>query len=254
MKFKFNLKRELKIGAAIIVVLAFIAFTERRQGSIAVKDITIKIENVEENHFLEEEDITGLMQLNQEGVKGATLESVNLKDIEKKIKMNPFIKDAQLYSDLKGNLVVKAEVRRPIARIVRNDGPDGYIAEDGTVMPVSDKFTSRVVLISGGYVRQLLKQKTVSETEEGAQLMDLIKTIREDEFWAAQIAQLDIDSKANITMYSQVGDERIEFGQPDNLETKFKKLKIFYKEILPRVGWNKYSRVNLMYEGQIVAE
>jgi cell division protein FtsQ len=254
MKFMFNLKRELKIGAAIIVVLAFIAFTERRQGSIAVKDITIKIENIEENHFLEEEDITDLMALNQEGVRGATLESVNLKDIEKKIKMNPFIKDAQLYSDLKGNLVVKAEVRRPIARIVRNDGPDGYIAEDGTVMPVSDKFTSRVVLISGGYVRQLLKLKTVSETEQGAQLMELINTIREDEFWAAQIAQLDIDSKANITMYSQVGDERIEFGQPDNLEPKFKKLMIFYKEILPRMGWNKYSRVNLMYDGQIVAE
>lgn len=254
MKFKFNLKREIKIGAAVVVVLAFIAFTERRQGDIAVKDITIKIENVEENHFLEEEDIVDLMALNQEGVKGTTLDKVNLKDIEKKIKMNPFIKDAQLYSDLKGNLVVKAEVRRPIARIVRNDGPDGYIAEDGTVMPVSDKFTSRVVLISGGYVRQLLKQSNVAEMESGVQLMELIKTIRDDEFWNAQIAQLDIDSKANITMFSQVGDERIEFGQPDNQEIKFRKLMIFYKEILPRMGWNKYSRVNLMYEGQIIAE
>src|SRR5690348_1595868 len=187
MKFKFNLKREIKIGAAIVVVLAFIGFTERRQGDIAVKDITIKVENVEGNHFLEEEDIVDLMALNQEGVKGTTLDKVNLKDLEKKIKMNPFIKDAQLYSDLKGNLVVKAEVRRPIARIVRNDGPDGYIAEDGTVMPVSEKFTSRVVLISGGYVRQLLKQKNVSETESGVQLMELINTIRDDEFWNAQI-------------------------------------------------------------------
>jgi len=254
MKFKFNLKRELKIGAAILVVLVVIAFTERRQGTIAIKDITIKIENTQENHFLEEEDITSLMKLNQEGVKGASLDEVNLRDIEKKIKMNPFIKDAQLYSDLKGNVVVKAEVRRPIARMVRNDGPDGYIAEDGTIMPVSDKFTSRVILISGGYVRQLLKQTNVSETESGVQLMELINTIREDEFWSAQIAQLDIDSKANIDIYSQVGDERIEFGQPDNVESKLNKLMIFYKEILPRVGWNKYSRVNLMYEGQIIAE
>ena len=64
-----------------------------------------------------------------------------------------------LYSDLKGNLVVSAELAQTIARIVRNDGPDGYIAEDGTIMPVSDKFTSRVVLISGSYVRQLLKHE-----------------------------------------------------------------------------------------------
>ena len=67
-------------------------------------------------------------------------------------------------------------------------------------------------------------------------LMDLINTIREDEFWSAQIAQLDIDSKMRITIFPQVGDERIEFGKPENMEVKFKKLMIFYKEILPRTG------------------
>jgi cell division protein FtsQ len=254
MKFKFNLKREVKIGAALLVVLGIIAFTERRQGNIAIKDISIRIENVNENHFVDEADVADLMQLDQASLKGAEIASVNLKDIEKRVKAEPFVKDADIYSDLKGNVVVNVELRRPVARIVRNDGPDGYIAEDGTVMPVSEKFTSRVVLISGGYVRQLLKQKLVQETEDGALLMDLIKVIREDEFWSAQIAQLDIDSKAKITMFSQVGDERIEFGKPDNQEMKFKKLKIFYKEILPRMGWNKYKRVNLEYEGQIVAE
>ena len=143
---------------------------------------------------------------------------------------------------------------RPIARIVRNDGPDGYIAEDGTIMPVSEKFTSRVVLVSGGYVPQLLKQNNMHEKEETQKILDLINTIRQDEFWSAQIAQLDIDSKTRITIFPQVGDERIEFGKPENTEVKFKKLMIFYKEILPRTGWNKYNRVNLEYEGQIVTE
>ncbi len=143
---------------------------------------------------------------------------------------------------------------RPIARIVRNDGPDGYIAEDGTIMPVSEKFTSRVVLVSGSYVAQLLKQNNMHEKEETQKILDLINTIRQDEFWSAQIAQLDIDSKTRITIFPQVGDERIEFGKPENTEVKFKKLMIFYKEILPRTGWNKYNRVNLEYEGQIVTE
>ena len=121
-------------------------------------------------------------------------------------------------------------------------------------MPVSDQFTSRVILISGSYVKQILDQNKLGATESGVQLMELINTIREDEFWNAQIAQLDIDSKMRITIYPQVGDERIEFGKPENVETKLKKLMIFYKEILPRMGWNKYDRVNLEYEGQIVAE
>lgn len=254
MKLKFNLKREIKIGAALLVVGIFIAFTERRQGDVAIKDITIKIENLNENHFVDENDVLDLMELDQETLKGAGLEEVNLKEIEKRVRQEPFIKEADIYSDIKGNVVIRVELRRPIARLVRNDGPDGYIAEDGTIMPVSSKYTSRVILISGGFIRTLLKQQNANDLEEGKQLMQLIQTIREDEFWNAQIAQLDIDSKANITMYSQVGDERIEFGKPDDQETKFKKLMIFYKEILPRTGWNKYKRVNLQYAGQIVAE
>jgi len=254
MKFKYNIKREIKIVTAVLIVGGIIAFTERRQGSASIKDITIKMKNAHENHFLDEDDIVRLMELKKDNLKGASLDRVNMKEVEKKIRRDPFVKDAQLYSDLKGNLVVSAELRRPIARIVRNDGPDGYISEDGMIMPVSDQFTSRVILVSGSYVKQMLGQNNLSTTESGLQLMELINTIREDEFWNAQIAQLDIDSKMRITIYPQVGDERIEFGKPENVEAKLKKLMIFYKEILPRMGWNKYDRVNLEYEGQIVAE
>lgn len=254
MKFKINLRREIKIIGAIATVGAIIAFTEKRQSHASVQDISVKMVNINENHFLDENDIMRLMELNKENLKGASLDQVDMREVERKIMREPFVEDAQLYSDLKGNLMVKTSLRRPIARIVRNDGPDGYIAEDGTVMPTSDKFTSRVILVSGEYVHQLVKQKNLNTSEEGKQLVGLIETIRADEFWSAQIAQLDIDHKMRITLLPQVGDETIEFGRPENIDTKFEKLMIFYKEILPRMGWNKYSRVNLEYEGQIVAE
>jgi cell division protein FtsQ len=254
MKFKFNIKREVKIVVAVLIVAGIIAFTERRQSSATISDITIKMVNVDENHFLEERDIVDLIQLDKENLKGGSLNRVNFKEVEEKIKHESFIKDAQLYSDLKGNLVVRAELRRPIARIIRNDGPDGYIAEDGTLMPVSEKYTARVILVSGAYVRQLVKEKNLNASEDGKKLAELLNDIREDEFWNAQIAQLDIDSKMRITIFPQVGDERIEFGKPDDVHEKFRTLMIFYKEILPRMGWNKYDRVNLEYEGQIVTE
>ena len=254
MKIKFNVKRELKILAAILVVVSVIAFTEHRQSDVAIKDLSVKIKNSANNHFLEESDIMELMQLNMQSLRGASSERVKLKDIEKKIKKDPFIESAEMYTDLRGNLIVSVELRRPIARIVRNDGPDGYIAEDGTVMPVSEKFTARVLLVSGAYVKALLKQTNLNMTVEGAALIHLINTLRADEFWNAQIAQLDIDSNGNISLLPQIGDVRIEFGKAGDEQTKLKKLMIFYKEILPRVGWNKYKRVNLEYEGQLIAE
>jgi cell division protein FtsQ len=221
---------------------------------VGINDVTVKIDNLTNNHFLDESDILDLMQFKKESLSGTQIDNVNLKAIETKIKKQPYIKEADLYTDLKGNLLVRAELRRPIARIIRNDGPDGYIAEDGTVMPVSDKFTARVLLVTGPYTKQLLKQSNMNEKEETSMMLRLIDQIRKHEFWNAQIAQLDIDSKGRITIFPQVGDERIEFGSPDNADAKFRKLMIFYKEILPRTGWNKYDRVNLEYEGQIITE
>jgi cell division protein FtsQ len=254
MKIKINIGRELKIVAVLVVVFGLIAFTERMKGDVTVRDIQIRIENIHENHFVEEQDIVDLMQIDEQNLVGVAIKKLNFKAIENKIKKDPYIKDAELYSDLKGNLTIKVSLRRPVARMVRNDGPDGYVAEDGTIMPVSEKFTSRVILMSGPFVRKLLHQQNMFQTEEGTQLMQMITLIGEDEFWKAQISELDIDSKNKITILPQIGDEKIEFGEPDDLEIKFNKLKIFYKEILPRVGWNKYDRVNLEYAGQIVAE
>jgi cell division protein FtsQ len=254
MKYKISIKRELKFVAVLVGVVGLIAFTERMKGETTVRDIQIRIENIQDNHFLEEQDVADLMQLDHQNLVGASLSKLNFKEIEKRVKVSPYIDDAQLYSDLRGNLTVKVELRRPIARMVRNDGPDGYIAEDGTIMPVSDRFTSRVILLSGPFVRQLLRQGNMNESQEGKQLMTMLNIINEDEFWKAQITELDVDGNSRVSLVPQVGDEKIEFGRPEDFDTKFKKLKIFYKEILPRVGWNKYQRVNLEFAGQIVAE
>ena len=254
MKFKFNIRRELKIVAVLVVLFALIAFTERMKDEVTVSEVQISIENIHENHYLDEKDVLRLMRLNTENLRGANLSNVNFSEIESRIRQSPYVDDAELYSDLKGNIMVNVSLRRPLARIVQSDGPDAYIGEDGTIMPVSEKFFTRVMLVSGEFVPRFLKLDNVTEIEEGKQLMHMLNTIREDAFWSAQIAQIDLNRKGKAVLYPQVGDETIEFGKPEDLHAKFKKLKIFYKEILPRVGWNKYDRINVEYQGQVVAE
>lgn len=254
MKGKWKIRKEFKIGVALAVLFFFVAFTERKLGPQTVNDVIIKMENVENNHFLDEQDILRLIQLDRENLKGADLGRLNLKQIESRIKSDRFIRDADLYSDIKGNLIVRATLRRPIARIIRNDGPDAYIAEDGTIMPVSGKFTARVVLIGGDNVRALLQRENIRTDEEGRNLMNLLEKIASDAFWRAQVAQLNLNGKNKITMLPQVGAQTIEFGTAENCEEKLKKLRIFYKEILPQMGWNRYKRVNVEYAGQLIAE
>ena len=254
MKFKINIRKEIRIGVALIGLSFMIAFSERKQGGALCKDIIVEIENINNNHFLDEADILRLVQTSGQSIKGIGLSRINLKAIETKLKYDKHIKEAELFGDHKGNLNVKIDLRKPIARIVQEDAPDAYISEEGIIMGVSDKFTSRVMIISGRFVKELLEKGDLMKFEEGRALMEMIEFITEDPFWKAQIAQMDINNHGEITLYPQVTGQLVEFGTPDNFESKFRKLLVFYKEVLPQKGWTRYERVNLKYEGQVIAE
>src|SRR3954469_7722585 len=137
MKWNLNIKKELKIGTAFLIVSTLIAFTDGRQGEMVCKNIVIELDNIHENHFMEEADVMKLIENSGQSIKGKNIKSIDLKSIETKIKKDKHILDAELYSDLKGKLIVNVALRRPIARIVQENAPDAYIAEDGTVMSVS---------------------------------------------------------------------------------------------------------------------
>jgi len=254
MKWKLNIRNEVKVAAALIGVSFLIAFGERKQGGSVCKDIVIELDNLNENHFLDEADVMKLVENSGQSIKGTGIDRINLKEIESKLKYDKHILDVQLFGDLKGNLIVNVELRRPIARIVQQDAPDAYIAQDGVVMPVSEKYTSRVMLLSGPFVKKLLEMEDLKRTEAGNQILDMIEFINDDKFWKAQVAQMDINTEGKITIYPLVTGQKIEFGIAEDIENKFRKLMIFYKKILPQRGWTKYERVNLEYEGQVIAE
>jgi cell division protein FtsQ len=254
MKLSFNIKKEIRIAVALVGLSFLIAFSERKQGGAVCKNIIVELENINDNHFLDEADVMRLVESSGQQIKGTSLERVNLKAIENKLKYDKHIMDAELYGDLKGNLIVSVELRRPIARIVQEDAPDAYISEEGIVMGVSDKFSSRVMVITGKFVKRLLEKGDLMKFEEGSQLMGMIHYINENEFWKAQVAQMDINSRGEITIYPQVTGQLVEFGTPENYEGKFRKLMVFYKEVLPQKGWTRYEKVNLKYEGQVIAQ
>jgi cell division protein FtsQ len=195
-----------------------------------------------------------LVETSGQSIRGTSLSRINLREIELKLKVDKHIKEAELYGDLKGNLIVNIELRRPIARIVQEDAPDAYVSEEGVIMGTSDKFASRVMILSGKFTKQLLEAGQLMKLDAGREIMEMIEYIDEDPFWKAQIAQMDMNAKGEIVIYPQVTGQLVEFGTPANYEEKLKKLMVFYKEILPRKGWTQYERVNLKYEGQIIAE
>jgi cell division protein FtsQ len=108
-----------------------------------------------------------------------------------------------------------------------------------------------VLILEGDYAEQLMNQGSVEAMPE---LMPLIQFITKDEFWNAQVTELEINKKDDIRIHQQVGKQVIEFGDALDFESKFKRIEVLYKEILPRKGWNAYERISVKFKNQIVCE
>ncbi len=236
-----------------VLLLSLITFASLKNGGRKVDELKVEIVDQEGNFFTDQLEVIDLMtDKNADYVIGVEMADLDPKMLEERVESNPFVRDAQVYRDLKGNLQVKVEQSKPIARLFVDGKKDKYIDAEGRILPVNAKHTARVPLIETEF--EFLWEKNLHESKYGKQVFELLSFIEADEFWKAQIAHITIKKDGEIDMFPQVTKQLIEFGQPEDLEDKFSKLMTFYKEILPGKGWNSYSRVNLKFENQIICE
>ncbi|KPQ16746.1 MAG: cell division protein FtsQ [Algoriphagus marincola HL-49] len=250
------MKRLKKYGVFVILTLilgGFIAFVEKQSIYKTYQGTEIEIEGVSGLYFVDKQEIETLLAEAFPNLKvGLLLEEVPLNAIEDRLQGHPFIKMAEASIGQKGILQLYLEQHQPIARIVRPLAANGYITTEGKIIPVSPSYTSRVLILSGDMAEKLLNEGGVMN--QMPELMDLIRFISEDEFWNAQITEVEIRERDDIRLYQQVGEQVIELGDASDLKDKFDRIQIFYSEILPRKGWDAYDRVSVKFKEQIVCE
>ncbi len=255
MRYKnTKILKVVKIAMLPLIFLAAIGFVGKQQGSKIITKIDVNIDNHYDSYFIDVNDIMNMITENgNKRLIGTPFNQVNLKAIETNVGQHKFVQNSEVFKDLQGTLIVNVDQSIPIARVIQTDGPDAYISNTGNVLPVSEKFTARVMVIGGEYTSNLVKNDLPLDSAS-YKVFDLLQYIEKDKFWKTQIAQLDIDKTGDITLYPQVGKQIIEFGKAEDIHEKFNKLNIFYKQILPQKGWNAYGRVNLKFKNQIVCE
>ena len=254
MKLKLNIQKEVRVVMALVLVAGLVAFADRNLSNGSVKDIVVRLDNIEENHFIDERDVLRMIESTPGHIRSERIDNINFREIENRLRTHRNFRQVELFNDFKGNMVVNVSLRRPMARLVQENGPDAYLSEEGLVMSVSERYSSRVIIISGPYVGKMLLAQDLNKSEFGRQLTEMVRYIGEDDFLRAQVAELRVGDDGRITLYPQVSSQAVMFGKPERFDEKFLKLKVFYRKILPQRGWNRYSRVNLEFDGQVIAE
>lgn len=236
------------LGVALIVLFVF---AWQAKSVKRCKDIVVEL--VGENTtalFMNEQEILHI--LNEQHVTiGTPINTLNLAQIERSLEKTAWIKNAELYFDNQLILQVRIEQRVPIARVFTLTGQSFYVDKSGNQLPLRQLSVLRLPVFTG-----FTSDQTVLSRPDSILLQNIVEfasVIKEDSFFTAQIAQINIAPNGDFELIPTLGDHTVLIGSIDQLENKLDRLYTFYKKIWVPSGINAYQVLDLRFNNQVVA-
>lgn len=227
--------------AGCYLLLAITAFNRRPAGR-ACTGLELLIKDSLNAGFITGKELLSL--LDKEGLNpvGKQLDEVDTRQMEAALDKHALIDAAECYKTPGGKVCVEVLQRIPLLRVMSDSGEDYYIDNKGQEMPTSTKCTAHLPVVTGH----------VSKEFATRELYPFGLFLQGNDFWNAQTEQIHVRSDHTVELVPRVGDHLIYLGKLKNYRRKLKRVKLFYEKALNRVGWNKYSRINVEFDNQII--
>jgi cell division protein FtsQ len=236
LKINWNIVK----GVVLLAIVGFlVAFTHKRNETKKVRDITIEFEEGN-NLFMNYEMVNKLLILNGNTVKNLSKTVIDLHRLEANVLSHPMVENATVFLTVNGLLKAKIKQRTPIARIISKNN-SYYIDKQAKKMPLSIKYSARVLLISGD----------INEADN-ENIFVLVSKILNDKFLKKQIIGAQKMPNNEFVLNTRIGNQKIELGKIENLDLKFKNLKSFFNKTMSDNTINNYISINLKYNNQVV--
>ncbi|MDR1414502.1 MAG: cell division protein FtsQ [Odoribacteraceae bacterium] len=220
-----------------IIILTFAAAKLRE---VKCRGVRVTVTDAALNAFVDEVDVLEMIKKGYGTVVGKQMMAVNKDSLERLLAASPMIETVQVYYGLDGYFRVKIKQREPVLRVMAGDGY--YVDKRGGAMPLSSKFTSRVIVATGN----------IDKTFAREQLAPFVKRVAENAFWNAFIEQVVVLPNNDVVLIPKVGDFKITLGALENYQGRMQKLMIFLKRGAARGGWNTYKEINLKFDKQVI--
>lgn len=253
------------LGLGIILIFTLVVMTYNKQSNTIMNPPEIIVPENGENLFVTADELYKRLVDDQILFPGQTFAQLDVDRIENHIKTMGEIRSVKVFTQIGANWTIKVELRRPIARIFNNLDESFYLDSEGYTLSPRELHTARVVVVNGNIpdrlnsppVHELINNDPLKSIRKLDDIYRITDYVCNDPFLLAQVAQIHYDKKGDFVLIPQVGGHTIVFGSAlskKEVADKFEKLKTFYKHGLPYEGWNKYDKIILKYEGQIVCK
>ena len=238
------------VSATGLVILLVAAINKKKHATCTGVSILIRNEN--RHSFIDRQEVLAMIATVDSGrLKSREVAAINLRKMENVIEKNPWVKDAELFFDNSEGLHIQIDEREPMARIFTVGTNSFYIDSSLAQLPLSNRLSLSLPVFTSFPSEKVRKDGPDSALLESIRAMS--RFIATDSFWMAQVSQVDITAQGNFEIIPTVGSQVIEFGDASNLAEKFHRLMIFYRNVVPKTGIDKYARILVQYDKQIVA-
>ena len=234
MKNKFRI---LKILITVILFGFLLSFSLKRFNDKSMEKVSVNmIKTQTPVYFIDEKEVKEIVKkLNPTKKIG----DIEIPELEKKLNNLPSVDSANVYLNLNGNLNLDIQQKVPAFRLNTN-GKDVYVDHKGQEFPISKNYSFPCMLVTGDI-----------DESEYVSLAALVDKIDQDSFSKKYFIGIS-KNKEGYNLLTSEGNYKVEIGDLDRIDMKVKGFKTFVEKYLINQSPDKYTKISVKYDNQIV--
>lgn len=232
----------ISIGLLLVssyLIFAGMSFSGKLSKEVC-RGVQVTVEDGSKTGFITSKEIYHLLESRNLNMVGQTMRDIDIDRVAREIQKNQYVDRVDCYKTLDGNIKISVWQRTPIVHVMTDD--NYYLDNEFHKMPFVPGYSTYVPIVSG----------TVSPAYIQEKLFPFIRFLQKNEFWNAQIVQIYVNNDSTVELAPRVGDYIINLGPIDRYEQKLDKLMTLYTKAFNKIGWNRYSYIDLQYRDRVV--
>lgn len=235
--------RVVGVSLTAILLLVSVVWGQRQTPrSNTCTAIEYDFRDADRRMYLEDGELSRLLDRNQLYPEGKPLSSVALHRMEQTIAQHPMVRTAQCFVTPRNEVRVEITQRVPLLRVLK-PGERYFIDTDRRKMEARSTIKDEVLTVQG----------VVSEEKAATELADFALWLNTNRYWRERIKYVDMKSPHMMHLYLVENHQpRIVVGEIEGFKSKLAKLRTFFENGEEATQGKHYTELDLRFKDQVI--
>lgn len=267
-RFKYVIQLFLAIIFICFIFLINSKYRTIKEESV-LTNIEIDISDDNTYNFVSYEDIYKEIEMLMIEMNETRIIDIPLRLLETNLRENPYIRSAEVYSDILGTLYIDVKPFMPYLRFIDSDGLSYFVDDSSNVVPQHNISILDIPIVTqnGDAIPiKHLSQSNRDDIEEKERekistqlgvITDFANYLSTDSICTSLFSQISISTIGDIELIPRIGSQYVIFSSLDSLvnyKKSIDKMLRFYKSESAKGVWLDYNVINMKYTGQVVCK